>query len=64
MTDRERYWMHMCSTRKDDVVIVVDNDCAYVNDIPNDECVFEFENFGWQLALDLFRHIGCNAEEA
>ena len=64
MTDLERYWLDMCKTRKDDFVIVVDNDCAFVTDIANGDCAFEFENYGWRLALDLLLHIGCNAEEA
>lgn len=64
MNERERYWIDMCRKRKDEYVIVVDNDAAYVVEIFNGACVFEFNHYGWELALDLFKHIGCNAEGA
>lgn len=54
----------MCRRRKEDYVIVVDNDSAFVTDIKSGDCAFEFNQFGWELALDLFLHLGCNAEEA
>ena len=64
MTELEKYWIDMCRRRQEDYVIVVDNDYACVTDIKSGDCVFGFENYGWQLALDLFQYIGCNAEEA
>ena len=64
MTDQEKYWLNMCKTRPNDFTIVVDNDCAFVTDATSGSLVFEFEDFGWELALTLFRYIGCNAEEA
>lgn len=64
MTDNELYWIEKCRTNKEDYVIIVDNDSAYVLDVAKLEDVFTFENWGWRLALDLFLHIGCNAEEA
>ena len=64
MTDKEKYWIDLCCRFPDDFVIVVDNDCAFVQNLKTmeDECVFE--HWGWRLALDLFQYIGCNAEEA
>jgi hypothetical protein len=64
MSELEVCWIHLCQRRKEDYVIVVDNDCAFVNDLRSGACVFEFNHYGWQLALDLFLHLGCNAEEA
>lgn len=64
MTDRERFWLNACATKKDDFVITVGSDCVFVTDIKNGDCVFEFENYGWMFALDLLLHMGCNAEKA
>ena len=64
MTEQEKYWIERCRNNPDDYVIIVDNDCAFAEDIEKMECVFEFAHWGWRLALDLFQYIGCNAEEA
>jgi hypothetical protein len=66
MTRTEIEWIERCKN-DDQFIIIVDNDCAYVVDLDSGDCgscVFEFENYGWKLALDLFQYIGCNAEEA
>jgi hypothetical protein len=64
MSDKERFWINKCRFRPDIYVITVDNDSAFITDIKSGDCVFEFEHFGWELALYLLRYIGCNAEEA
>ena len=64
MTEAEKYWISVCYYNTKDYVIVVDNDSAYVDDLNSGECVFTFKHYGWKLALELFRYIGCNAEEA
>lgn len=64
MTEVEKYWIDMCARRKEEYIIVVDNDDCFVTDIKSGDCVFLFTNYGWRLALDLFHYIGCNAEEA
>lgn len=47
----------------DNYRIDVDNDSVFVTDTDIDECVFEFEHYGWEMVIDLLRYIGCNAEE-
>lgn len=64
MTEKEVYWIDMCKRRKEEFVITVDNDAVFVTDLISGDCVFEFNHFGWQLALDLLLLLGCNAEEA
>lgn len=64
MSELEAYWIDMCRRRKDEYVIVVDNDAAFVTELKSGACVFLFNHYGWELALDLFLHLGCNAEEA
>jgi hypothetical protein len=67
MTKLEREWIERCKDKKGDFIIIVDNDEAYVVDLTKGDCgeyVFRFENYGWRLVLDLFLHLGCNAEEA
>ena len=64
MNEKDIYWIVKCREDKDNFVITVDNDCAFVTDLRSCECVHEFEHWGWRLALDLFLCIGCNVEEA
>ena len=67
MTELEREWIERCKDKDGKFIIIVDNDSAYVVDLTEGdcgECVFEFNHYGWELALDLFLHIGCNAEGA
>lgn len=64
MNEKDFYWLGVCREAKDDYVITVDNDCAFVTDLKTFECVHVFEHWGWWLALDLFLALGCNAEEA
>ena len=66
MTELECCWIERCKNN-DDFIIVVDYDSAYIVDLADGnfgKCVFEFNHYGWELALDLFLHLGCNAEEA
>ena len=64
MNEKDFFWLKQCREKKDDFVITVDNDCAFVTDLRTFDCVHEFEHWGWRLALDLFLVLGCNAEEA
>ena len=64
MNEKDLYWLQKCRDEKDDYVITVDNDCAFVTDLKTFDCVHEFEHWGWRLALDLLLVLGCNAEEA
>ena len=63
MTEREEYWLWMCNRRKEEYRIEVDNDSVFVTELKSGDCVFMFNNYGWQMVLDLLRYIGCNAEE-
>lgn len=63
MNEKDFYWLKECQKNRDDLVITVDNDCAFVIDLRTFDCVHEFEHWGWRLALDLFLVLGCNAEE-
>lgn len=62
MTNFEIWWINCCSTDKDRYRIDVDNDEVFVTDLQTHEAVFTFNHFGWELVIDLFRLIGCNAE--
>lgn len=63
MTRQEKNWLERCRLSPDHYRIDVDNDAVFVTDIDIDECVFEFESYGWQMVVELLRYIGCNAEE-
>ena len=64
MNEQDFFWIKKCREDKNNFVITVDNDCAFVTDLNTFECIHEFEHWGWRLALDLFLVLGCNAEEA
>ncbi len=63
MSELEAYWLDMCRRRKEEYVINVDNDCVFVTELKSNDCVFEFNHYGWEMVLDLLRYMGCNAEE-
>lgn len=62
MTREEICWIDRCRMDKGRYRIDVDNDEVFVTDLQNDEAVFTFNHFGWELIIDLLRLIGCNAE--
>lgn len=64
MTERERQWLEFCRQNKDRYKILVDNDDVFVVDLQSQDCVFNFQHFGWEMVIDLLRYIGCNAEGA
>ena len=61
MTHEEAYWLETCKSDHR-YCIRVDNDAVFVDDTENAECVFDFNTYGWEFALELLRHIGCNAD--
>ena len=63
MSEIEILWLEKCRTSKDRYRIDVDNDSVFVTDLSIEECVFEFNSYGWEMVLDLLRYLGCNAEE-
>ena len=62
MNEFEFEWILKCVDEKERYRIDVDNDCVFVTDIEKEECVFEFNHYGWEFVIDLLRYIGCNAE--
>lgn len=63
MSKLEILWLEKCRDKKDCYRIDVDNDSVFVTDLHTEECVFEFNHYGWEMVLDLLWYIGCNAEE-
>lgn len=63
MNEVEFDWLTMCAEHTDRYRIDVDNDSVFVTDLKSEECVFEFNHYGWEMVIDLLRFIGCNAEE-
>lgn len=61
MTSIERDWLlkvHGNSNYK----IVVDNDCIWIDNIANEECVFTFNSFGQDFIVDLLSVLGYPSE--
>jgi hypothetical protein len=63
MTNEEMAWLSLCRHKPKEFRIDVDNDSVFVTDTDTEECLFEFNNYGWQMVLELLRYLGCNAEE-
>ena len=63
MTVEELGWIHKCKADPKTYRIDVDNDCVFVTDTDLEECVFDFNSYGWEMVIELLRYIGCNAEE-
>ena len=62
MTPEEIKWLELCRAHPEKYKIYVDNDCVFVDD-GGEDVAFHFDGYGWQMLVDLFRYIGCNAEE-
>lgn len=63
MKPEEYGWLHICKTDPKQYRIDVDKDSVFVTDTDLEECVFEFNSYGWEMVLELLRYMGCNAEE-
>ena len=58
----EKAWLEKCTQQPDKYKVEVDNDAIFVTDIEENDCVFSFDDFGYHFALNLLKHIGCNAD--
>jgi len=63
MTLNEKVWLERCKMYPERFRIDVDNDSVFVTGLESNECVFEFDSYGWEMVVKLLRYIGCNAEE-
>lgn len=64
MNDTEKKWILKCKTHPDKYRIMIDNDSIFIDDMEKEEFVFEFNNYGYELAKELLDYIGCNTEYA
>lgn len=55
-------WLEKCKEEPEKYRIDVDNDCIFVTDLGQDECVHTFSSYGYEFALELLQYIGCNAD--
>lgn len=62
MTILEKEWLLKCKQNPDKYKIWVDNDIIYVDDLQKEECVFDFENYGYEFVKDLLEHLGYNVD--
>lgn len=67
LSEQEVKWLRLAINDKDKYHISVDNDCISIDecvDEENDEwdSVFIFDNYGYDLLVQLFNYIGCNAD--
>ena len=59
--EEEKLWIKKCQDNPSKYRIYVDNDCISVNDIEAHACSFRFDSYGYEFALNILIHIGCNA---
>ena len=62
MRTNDVLWLGKCKEEPEKYRIDVDNDCIFVTDLEQDECVHTFSSFGYEFALELLKYIGCNAD--
>lgn len=55
-------WLEKCKSETEKYRIDVDNDCIFVTDLEQEECVYCFSTYGYEFALELLRYVGCNAD--
>ena len=62
MTKLEKQWLKKVKDNPNLYQITVDNDSIWVDDIGENECVFEFNEFGQEFIIELLNELGYNAE--
>ena len=67
LNPEEKEWLKLAIEDNNKYHISVDNDCVSIDvcvDEENDEwdSIFVFDNYGYELLVQLFNHIGCNAD--
>lgn len=67
LNKKEVEWLQLAIENNNKYHIAVDNDCISIDecvDEENDEwdSVFVFDNYGYELLVQLFNYIGCNAD--
>lgn len=62
MNEKEGDWIDRCVAEPTRYRLDVDNDDVSVYDIATEEVVYFFNSYGYEFALGLLIHIGCNAE--
>ena len=58
MTEQEQVWLMKCKDNPEKYKIVVDNDCIWIEDIDEDESVFDFCEYGQYFIIDLLNALG------
>lgn len=58
----EKEWLKKCIQHPNKYRVDVDNDAIFVTDTKEEECVFSFDDYGYYFAVNLLKHIGCNAD--
>lgn len=62
MTRYEREWLRKVKEYPNMYRVTVDNDSIWVDDIGENECVFQFNEFGQEFIIELLNELGYNAE--
>lgn len=65
LTQEEIDWLQLAIESNYNYRISVDNDCVFINErvgLDDWECVFTFNNYGYEFIVQLLSYIGCNAE--
>ena len=67
LSKREVEWLQLAIEDNNKYRVAVDNDCISIDECVDDdndewESVFVFDNYGYELLVQLFNYIGCNAD--
>lgn len=60
MSPEEKEWLDKVKCDKH-YQIVVDNDSIWIDDVVEENCVFQFDDYGEDFIVSILRYLGFNA---
>jgi hypothetical protein len=55
-------WLEEMKKNPSNYKIVVDNDSVWIDSVADEDCVFQFNEFGQDFIVSILNHMGFNAE--
>ena len=62
MNKKEIEWLEEMRKNPSNYKIIVDNDSIWIDSLADEDCVFQFSDFGQDFIVNILNHMGFNAE--